>query len=218
MSAEPLPAFVAEEVSLSPRSWRRWPCPRCGHRDRRFAVLCPACEALPWDGVPPDPGAMADRIVAADTPMEVRGRGPFFARHRFSTSAGFLGVLSRRLTGGAHWLGADGGEWFLRRYSMLGRFWVAHDGRRALAAAEALGAWRGAWRLWQGGQSFRLGRAGIARHNFILAIEDGPEILRIHGGLLNPLRRLEIPADVPLASVILASCLACGMRHGEGED
>ncbi len=210
------------------RRWRRWPCPRCGHRGR-FAVVCPSCEALPWTAVPgPEapPAAsregfqapdIAARMLRPGTDLDVRGGGLFKTRHRFSTPEGFLGLLARRFSGGATWLGIDGREWRIQRPAVFGRSWILRDATSPIAAAESRGFWHSGYQIWQQDRNYRLLGEGLSHRSFLLAIEDGPEVLHIHGGVLNPLRRIEVLAEVPIATAVLAGFLVCGLRQGEGE-
>ena len=225
--------------------WKRWPCPRCGHRGRTIAIVCPECEALPWSVGPsgqpasgpsatgpsasgpsaseppttrgPAPG-IAGQILRPGVELEVRREGFLPRRHRFSTPAGFLGVLTYRTFGGADWLGADGIEWRLGRVGLLRRTYVLLAGATPIAAAEARGVlWQARYQIWQENRTYVLTHIGLTRHNFLLAVEDGPEVLRIQGGWINPLRRFEVLSEVPLATVVLAGYLGRRIRHGEGE-
>lgn len=196
--------------------WKRWPCPKCGYTGRRFAVLCPECEARPW----PAPLEGAETLLKPGVHLEVRGRRPLFLEHRFSTSLGFLGLLTRRLFGGADWLGVDGREWICERVGPLGQAWILLEEDRILAAAEGKGSWAGlfglSWRIWYGQHEYTFARTGLAPHGFVVAVEDGPEILRIRGGVFNPLRSVEVVSELSLPTLLLASFLACGARQSEG--
>jgi hypothetical protein len=201
--------------------WKRWPCPHCGHEGRKFAVACPECESLPWPAEARTDLGQAGRILSPGVDLEIRGRKPLYLRHRLSTPTGFLGLLTRRLFAGADWLGADGHDWRIDRIGLLGMAWILHQGPEAVAAAEVRGIWKEAshsgFQLWQENRIFVLSRTGLARRNFLLAVEDGPEVLTIHGGILNPLREVQVLSEVPLATVVLACFLACGLRQGERE-
>lgn len=202
--------------------WRRWPCPRCGHRGHAISIVCPECEALPWwrqsGAAEEESGRIAAQMLRPGVELEARRGGFLPRRHRFSTPMGFLGVLTYRVFGGADWMGADGHEWRMGRVSLLNRTYVMLEGSKPLAAAQAKGLfWLGRYQLWHDNREYLLVRTGITGRNFLLAVEDGPEVLRIRGGLVNPLRRFEVLSEVSLATVILASYLARRMRHGEGE-
>ena len=210
--------------------WKRWPCARCGYRGRRISIICPGCEALPWTpGSSPAGGMLqpagdggtpgiAGQILRPGVELEVRREGILPRRHRFSTPAGYLGVLTYRAFGGADWLGADGIEWSMGRVGLLRRTYVLLAGSAAAAGAEAAGLfWLARYQIWQGNRTFVLTHTGVARHSFLLAVEDGPEVLRIRGGWINPLRTIEVLSEVPLATVVLAGYLARRIRHGEGE-
>jgi hypothetical protein len=213
--------------------WRRWPCPRCGHSGHRFSVVCPGCEGLPWtpprgeekpsDGVASFSTAedgsplIAFQVLRPGVELEVRADGFFRKRYRFSTPAGFLGVLSRRFSAGADWLGADGREWRLDRMGVLGHAYLLRDGHDPIAAGEARGMWHGSYRIWQGDRVFALTSTGLSGRTFLLAVEDGPEVLQIQGGFVEPLRKIEVLSEVPVATVVLAAYFACRKRQGEGE-
>jgi len=162
-----------------------------------------------------------DQVLRPGVDLEVRGRGPLFVRHRLSTPTGFLGLLTRHLFSGADWLGGDGHEWRIDRIGILGMAWILREGEKAIAAAEVRGIWqeltRGGFQMWQGKRTFVLTRTGLTRRSFLLAVEDGPEVLKIRGGLFDPLRQIEVLSEVPLATVVLAALLASRLRQGERE-
>jgi len=153
--------------------------------------------------------------------VEVRSRGLVRHQFRFSTPNGFLGVLTRRFSGGGNWLGVDGNEWQIERMGLLGTSHLLRDTERPLAGADAPslmhGLFRGDHRILCGDQAWRLSRTGLARHAFVLSDEGGAEVLRLRGGLFDPLRQVEVLADAPMPVFVLASYLACGLRQGEGE-
>lgn len=227
MDAHPHPSSI--EPAPRPQAggdgarWKRWPCPACGFSALRFSVVCPRCEALPWSGSGEGENlsTLARQTFRPGVQLETRGRRPLYRHHRMSTPTGFLGILSRRLFGGGEWLGVDGHEWRIDRIGPWGLAWVLQEGGHALAAAETKGPWRellrGGWQIWEGDRSFSLVRAGLARHQFLLVVQDGPEVLRIQGGVVDPLRRIDVLADVNLATIVLAGFLACGLRQGENE-
>lgn len=218
-AGSPLPPGLHREVMTA--RFRRWPCRSCGYDSRRFALACPECNALPWhtgtEAVPRPAGP----LLRPGTEIEVRSRGLVRTEFRFLTPAGFLGILSRRFSGRGEWLGADGSEWTLDRIGFLGNAYLLHDGMEAIAAAEAPPLlrefFRGNFRILFGDGTLRFFRTGLYRHSFLLAVEDGAEVLRIHGGWIDPLRRVEILNEAPMALVVLAAYLACGLRQGEGE-
>ena len=197
--------------------WSRWPCRHCGHEERGFALLCPECDSPPW----PESEPTGPNGPPAGSEIDVRTRGLVRNQFRFSTPLGFLGVLSRRPFGGGDWLGVDGAEWQIDRQGWLGFAYLLRNGSQALAGAEAPGILRGFFRsdfeLRQGNRGWRFRRTGLARASFTLLAENDEEALRLHGGLFDPLRRVEIQASVPMATLVLASFLACGLRQGEGE-
>jgi hypothetical protein len=207
---------VSDPDDLAAR-WQRWPCHRCGHEERSFLLLCPECDALPWEQTDPS-GKLSP---PAGSEIEVRSRGLIRNQFRFSTPAGFLGVLSRRFSGGGDWLGVDGAEWRIERQGWLGFGHILRHGSRALAGAEAPGLVRGLFRsdfeLRQDSRSWRFHRTGLARSSFSLVGDDESEVLRLHGGLFDPLRRVEVLDPTPLPTLVLAAYLACGLRQGEGE-
>jgi hypothetical protein len=201
--------------------YKRWPCPNCAYDSRRFALTCPECGALPWPtGTGAEPAA-AGPILRAGTEIEVRSRGLVRTEFRFLTSAGFLGLLTRRFSGRGEWLGADGSEWAVERIGLLGNAYLLHDGDHAIAAAEAPQIlrefFRGNFRVLFGDSTLRFFRTGLYRHSFLLAVEDGAEVMRIHGGWIDPLQRVEVLEEIPMAMVALTAYLACGLRQGEGE-
>ncbi len=220
MSLSIQPAGELPPVETAPTAWKRWPCPKCGHKGR-FAVVCPSCESLPWVGVAAGldvPGAgMPGRKLRAGTVVEAHKAGVFHTHHRLTVPEGFLGVLTRRLSGGAAWLGVNGREWRIDRAGLLGQAWILRDGAIPVAAAESHGLWRPTHQVWQGERVFRLMGTGLTQRSFLLAVEDGPEVLRIHGGLFDPLHRIEVLSEATLATVVLTGFLVCGRRHGEGE-
>lgn len=202
--------------------FRRWPCRDCGYDSRRFALACPDCGALPWPtGTEPGEPRPVGPVLRPGTEIEVRSRGILRTEFRFLTPAGFLGILSRRFSGRGEWLGADGSEWTVDRIGFLGNTYLLHDNADAIAAAEAPPLLReffqGNFRILFGEGTMRFFRTGLYRHSFLLAVEDGVEVLRIHGGWIDPLRRVEIVQETPMALVVLAAYLACGLRQGEGE-
>jgi len=216
---EPVPASPSErteQIESAAVRWQRWPCRRCGHEDRGLALVCPECDALPWDETTPLP-----RGPVAGSLIEVRSRGLVRNQFRFRTPAGFLGVLSRRLSGGGEWLGVDGAEWRIDRVGLLGFACILRAGNEAVAGAEAPGLLRGLFRgdfeVRQGRSVWRFVRTGLARHNFALVGDDDIEALRLSGGLFDPLRRVEVVEEIPLPALVLASYLSCSLRHGEGE-
>jgi hypothetical protein len=160
-------------------------------------------------------------MVRPGTEIEVRSRGLVRTEFRFVTPIGFLGLLSRRFSGRGEWLGADGSEWTLDRIGFLGNAYLLHDGSEAIVAAESPPLlrefFRGNFRVLFGDLTMRFFRTGLYRHSFLLAVEDGAEVLRIHGGWIDPLRRVEIIEEAPMALIVLAAYLACGLRQGEGE-
>jgi hypothetical protein len=201
--------------------FRRWPCPSCGYESRRFLVTCPECGALPWPVGTEDEARPTGPLARAGTDIEVRSRGVLRNEFRFSTPTGFLGILSRRFTGRGEWLGADGSEWVLERFGLLGNAYLLHDNTQAIAAAESPSLlrefFRGNFRVLFADSTLRFFRTGLYRHSFLLAVEDGIEVLRIHGSWIDPLRRVEVLSEAPMALVVLAAYLACGLRQGEGE-
>jgi hypothetical protein len=219
VAGSPLPPELQREVMAA--RFRRWPCRSCGFDSRRFALACPECGALPWhtgtEAVPRPAGP----LLRPGTEIDVRSRGLVRTEFRFVTPAGFLGVLSRRFSGRGEWLGADGSEWNVDRIGLLGNAYLLHDGVEAIAAAEAPPLlrefFRGNFRILFGDGTLRFFRTGLYRHSFLLAVEDGAEVLRIHGGWIDPLRRVEVLNEAPMALVVLAAYLACGLRQGEGE-
>jgi hypothetical protein len=224
---EGLPPLLSD-ITRPVGSYHRWPCHRCGHTGRRSSVVCPHCEALPWTvdrdatARPEDTraaaGDIAGWILKGGTELEIRSRGLLGNEHRFSTRTGFLGVLRRRFTSGADWLGADGHEWRIDRIGPLGKaLFILHDGAIPIAAGQSRGFWRGAYQVWQGSRTFTLMPTGMTRRNYLLAVEDGPEVLRLRGGIIQPLRGIEILTELPVASLVIAAFLACRMRQGESE-
>jgi hypothetical protein len=213
----PVPELEPTRASLR---WHRWPCPRCGHRGRQIRIVCPDCEALPWTVDPSAPNApsadVAAQVLRAGTELTIRREGLLPRRHRFSTPTGFLGVLTYRAFGGADWLGVDGREWRLGRVGLVNRTYLILDGPRAIAAAQGRGIFLVRYELWQGNRVYSLVRTGMTHRSFCLHVEDGPEVLRIRSGFVNPLRRVEVLSEVPIATVVLASYLVRRMRHGEG--
>ncbi len=215
-----VPPQLRREVMAT--RFRRWPCRSCGYDSRRFALECPECGALPWPaGSEPTPPPSPGPLIRAGTEIEVRSRGLVRTEFRFVTPAGFLGVLSRRFNGGGSWLGADGSEWAVDRIGLLGNAYLLHDGSEAIAAAESSPLlrefFRGNFRVLIGDGTLRFFRTGLARHSFLLAVEDGVEVLRVHGGWIDPLRRIRMIRDTATALVVLAAYLACSLRQGEGE-
>lgn len=197
--------------------WQRWPCPQCGYEGRRFELNCPECDAPPWD----EKSELAPPGPRVGSEVEVRSRGLVRHQFRFSTPSGFLGVLTRRFSGGGNWLGVDGREWRIDRMGLLGTAHLLRDEDQAVAGADAPsvmhGLFRGDHRILQGDRSWRLARTGLARHAFVLTDEGGAEVLRLRGGFLDPLRQVEVVTAAPMPVFVLASYLACGLRQGEGE-
>jgi hypothetical protein len=218
-SGRPLPPDLHRDV-MPPR-FRRWPCASCGYDARRFALACPECGALPWPTGSEAAPVSAAPALRPGAQIEVAARGLLRTEFRFSAPAGFLGLLARRFNGGGEWLGADGAEWTVDRIGVLGNAYLLHDGTSAIAAAEAPQLlrefFRGNFRVLYGDLTLRFFRTGLYRHSFLLAVEDGAEILRVHGGWVDPLRRVEILAETSMALVVLSAYLACGLRQGEGE-
>lgn len=214
-SGTPLSSLDASDPASM--RWHRWPCHQCGHEERGFLLICPECDAPPWESAPP---AVPTGPPPGST-IDVRSRGLIRNQTRFSTPAGFLGVLSRRLSGGGDWLGMDGAEWRIDRQGWLGFAYILRAGSRALAGAEAPGLMRGLFRsdfvLLQDTRTWRFRRTGMSRSNFVLLADNEDEVLHLTGGLFDPLRSIEVRAAVPLPTLVLTAYLACGLRNGEGE-
>jgi len=215
----PLPPGFGAEADVT--RWHRWPCRKCGHEGRGFSMSCPDCDALPWPLPAEGEALLETQVIRAGTEIDVRAKGVVRTQLRFSTPTGFLGLLTRRFSGSGEWLGADGHEWLVERIGLLAQAYILRDGANALAAAEAPGLlrelFRGSYRLMYAEQNWRFYRTGLARQGFVLALEDGPEAMRISGTIVDPLRKIELLAELPMAVVVLAAFLSCGLRQGEGE-
>lgn len=197
----------------------RWPCHRCGHDDRRFTLVCPECEALPWREAPPIT-SLAGRLLERGVTIEIKSEGWLRLKHRFSTLKGFLGSLTRRFFGGADWLGIDGREWRIARAAPLTRTRFLWDEGTPVAAAQ-IDRWRGAARLYQGDDRYVLRREGVLRSDYLLALDSGSEptpVARLHGGLLDPVRSIEVLQKTPVAILVLASYFASRLRSVETEE
>lgn len=180
-------------------------------------MICPECDAPPWEETQP----AGPTGPSPGSTLSVRARGLVRNQFRFATPSGFLGVLSRRLSGGGDWLGVNGDEWQIDRQGWLGFAYILRSGRRALAGAEAPGLMSGLFRsdfeLLQDTRAWRFRRTGVARRSFVLVDENDEEALRLHGGFFDPLRTIEVQAEVPMPILVLTAYLACGLRQGEGE-
>jgi hypothetical protein len=115
----------------------------------------------------------------------------------------------------------NGAEWQVDRQGWLGFAYILRNGRRALAGAEAPGLMRGLFRsdfeLLQDTRVWRFRRTGMSRSHFVLLADNEDEVLRLHGGFLDPLRSIDVLAEAPMPILVLTAYLACGLRHGEGE-
>ncbi len=205
-------------------SWKRWPCPFCQHQGRFFRLLCPQCQALPWGpsevrrdatrpALPYEAGK-AGLLLPADTELTIKGSGLFRLQQRFSTPSGFLGVLTRKMLGRAHWLGTDGHEWTIGPGGQISRVSLLFDGDAPIAAAQAE-PFRGGYRLWQGTARFRFEREGLFRQSYTLSDDAGDPVLRIRTGFFSSEKAVEVLRPVPLASVVLSVYFLYRMKQTE---
>lgn len=193
--------------------YRRWPCPKCQFSRVRFALICPSCEGLPWDGLPE---AKPWSLVRAGSQVEIRSVGWSRAKHRFSTSSGYLGTLTRKLFGHAEWFGVDGREAEIERPGALTRDHLLLEGDRPVAAARIEHFRRGTT-IFHAGHRWSLSRTGMLRSDYLLKTETESSVAHLEGGLFAPVRKARIELDLPLPVLVLASYVAARLRQTEVE-